>query len=1027
MNINHPLSSQLWKRGLISLIIFSAVFSQSLFANQSISDQYKRELKSQRTAHSKTYLNDQGSLTTVIQSGYWHYRDTSGVWREIDRRFQETPHGYTVRKGLYTAEIGTPNNGNASMRFTTPMGASFVATPQAVGYYDRQHRQFVSLAQFAPDSTVAHDNEVIHYNAFPGMNIRYRYLDTRMKEEVVISPAGRDALPHPSTVGLTSEDTYVTVQYAVSFSDSLEPSIKGQTVAALSNAGMAGSQAGFSQPVVSTAAVEFRHVNRGRSAYYLPVDHAWAASQDSLSDGTIVDNRQPMLREWRTRQGQNYLVTGVSYSWVMNQPAGSVVLDPTVALQPSIDDVWIEYGKYSNYNNYSQLRIARGGSYPWKRSLIQFDVSSVPNDAYVVHAQMELYYYSKYGTLTPRTIQAHQVLKNWTESEATWYDRIYKTEWKTPGVGLDDMDAKSAPEDTKVWESYPTWMKYDLTEVTQRWIDGTDANYGILLWAPDESDYTNRDEKWVRSSEYSTTSQRPKLIITYLPQEHILAEFQYDAQGRVENVDYGNGVTESRTYDPDRGWITELTYSKGGATLFKQGYASYDNVGNLDSLSDLYNGNDGVLYGYSYDNLYRLDETGAGGNTLEDYEYDANGNITTLGSQTFSIASNKNQITNSGYGYDALGRMTTHDGYTVTYDWRGMMTGYSNYTYEYDAFGQRVKKVEGSNTRYYVTSGPRVFAEYDGSQTLRMEHIYGRDGRLATLKPGDDLYYVVDDHIFSQRKLMDDSADEDQARNFLPYGTQTGPSSGNVSDYEFAGKEKDGPGLYYFGARYYDPELGRFLSVDPMAAKYPSLTPYQYAANNPLVFIDPDGREVVFSDSTQASQAAHALNEVNQDAGISVETVDEEHTFLGLFSWTTTSYKLSTAGSSFDWSQNKYTSGLFDVINSKDIIFNVSFVDGKETGWPINLYDGGGGKLNPYQGGGDAIISETGNRVGDPLGVVLMHELVGHGHPAGGNSAHDINRFYQSILKYNREEYGYDHGGYKPVIGWKKTGLYNKK
>ena len=63
--------------------------------------------------------------------------------------------------------------------------------------------------------------------------------------------------------------------------------------------------------------------------------------------------------------------------------------------------------------------------------------------------------------------------------------------------------------------------------------------------------------------------------------------------------------------------------------------------------------------------------------------------------------------------------------------------------------------------------------------------------------------------------------------------------------YKFSGKELDeeyGLDYYYFGARYYDPSIGRWLAPDPLAEKYPHLSPYSYAANNPLKFIDPDGR-----------------------------------------------------------------------------------------------------------------------------------------------------------------------------------------
>ena len=63
--------------------------------------------------------------------------------------------------------------------------------------------------------------------------------------------------------------------------------------------------------------------------------------------------------------------------------------------------------------------------------------------------------------------------------------------------------------------------------------------------------------------------------------------------------------------------------------------------------------------------------------------------------------------------------------------------------------------------------------------------------------------------------------------------------------YKFKGKEKDEEtGMYYFGARYYDADLSVWLSVDPMADKYPSMSPFMYCAGNPVVLIDPNGMDI---------------------------------------------------------------------------------------------------------------------------------------------------------------------------------------
>ena len=64
--------------------------------------------------------------------------------------------------------------------------------------------------------------------------------------------------------------------------------------------------------------------------------------------------------------------------------------------------------------------------------------------------------------------------------------------------------------------------------------------------------------------------------------------------------------------------------------------------------------------------------------------------------------------------------------------------------------------------------------------------------------------------------------------------------------YKFNGKELDEEtGLYYYGARYYDPRTSIWLSTDPLAEKYKNLSPYIYVGNNPIVAIDPDGRGIL--------------------------------------------------------------------------------------------------------------------------------------------------------------------------------------
>ncbi len=99
-----------------------------------------------------------------------------------------------------------------------------------------------------------------------------------------------------------------------------------------------------------------------------------------------------------------------------------------------------------------------------------------------------------------------------------------------------------------------------------------------------------------------------------------------------------------------------------------------------------------------------------------------------------------------------------------------------------------------------------------------------------------------------------------QRNSYYPYGLPhvTGliklqsPSATSVTDnpYKYGGKEFDtfgGTDLYDFHARYHAPSTGRFMTVDPMAEKYPGLSPYIYCAGNPIAYIDPDGMRIMVS------------------------------------------------------------------------------------------------------------------------------------------------------------------------------------
>jgi len=102
------------------------------------------------------------------------------------------------------------------------------------------------------------------------------------------------------------------------------------------------------------------------------------------------------------------------------------------------------------------------------------------------------------------------------------------------------------------------------------------------------------------------------------------------------------------------------------------------------------------------------------------------------------------------------------------------------------------------------------------------------------------------DHLGSASWVTDADGKAVQHLHYLPWGENFVDQRSTTWNamYTFSAKEKDSEtGYSYFGSRYYNSDLSIWLSVDPMADKYPSLSPYVYCANNPVKLVDPNGED----------------------------------------------------------------------------------------------------------------------------------------------------------------------------------------
>jgi RHS repeat-associated protein len=149
--------------------------------------------------------------------------------------------------------------------------------------------------------------------------------------------------------------------------------------------------------------------------------------------------------------------------------------------------------------------------------------------------------------------------------------------------------------------------------------------------------------------------------------------------------------------------------------------------------------------------------------------------------------------------------------------------------------------------------------------------VEANNGAIST--SGAKRYYIAD-LLGSVRAVVDETGDVKENRDYDPWGVpmdQRQYLQGSKANEQFSGKELDDEtGWYHFGARDLMAVYGRWPSPDPLADKYPSVSPYVYAMNNPLIFIDPDGREVQICVGEEDDQ-----NCVTYEAGMSSKDFDE--------------------------------------------------------------------------------------------------------------------------------------------------------
>jgi RHS repeat-associated protein len=162
-------------------------------------------------------------------------------------------------------------------------------------------------------------------------------------------------------------------------------------------------------------------------------------------------------------------------------------------------------------------------------------------------------------------------------------------------------------------------------------------------------------------------------------------------------------------------------------------------------------------------------------------------------------------------------------------------------SYKYDALGRRIQRTTsaGADERF-VYDGQDVLLDLNSSGAVTTSYLNGpgMDNHLRQTNTTTGVSYFLTDHLGTTTSLTDGSGTVVETLNYDSFGNNAGSAR---TRYTYTGRERDSDtGLLYYRARFYDPQLGRFISEDPIGLNG-GINVYAYVGNNPAKLNDPTG------------------------------------------------------------------------------------------------------------------------------------------------------------------------------------------